>query len=251
MRLVFCRQPANSTAMALRLYLVLTVLPYVLAALAVSVNTTRHETKRSCSAIGDIATVRSVPSWMPRSRPNLPPQSQAVATRLQTTQFNGVTGFYDGGSRWTDAVSHPPRHRVANIEFAVRRFQNTIEDIYNLMSLMNDNTWRDLIYQTQVGQLGVAHQNAWDSYFGGSFDDAGVGSYFDVYGRREFGEGILQWALLLYIRIRDFIGSGDGNFQNFEVRIGFSIRRASRSTTERPPGKHVPSLRLCCGRVVG
>jgi len=50
----------------------------------------------------------------------------------------------------------------------------------------------------------------------------GWGSFFgDVRGHRECNQGILQWALLLYIRIRDFIGSKDGNFQNFEVRTCF------------------------------
>ena len=77
---------------------------------------------------------------------------------------------------WTDAVSRSP-HRTAavNAEFSARRFQNTIEDIYNLMSLKNVNTWKDLIYQTQVGQMGRSHLDLWDLYFGGSYDDAGVG----------------------------------------------------------------------------
>ena len=110
------------------------------------------------------------------------------------------------------------------------------------MSLKTVNTWGGLIYQTQVGQLGLAHQNAWDSYFGGSFDDAGVGSYLDVYDHRKCNEGTPQWVLLLYIRIQDFIGSGDVNFQNFEVRVDFPTWRASHSTAECASDKHVPSL---------
>ena len=86
---------------------------------------------------------------------------------------------------WTDAVSRSPLRPATNIEYAARRFQNTIEDLYNLMSLKNVNTWKDLIYQTQVGQMGRSHLNLWDLYFGGSYDDAGVGSFFDVHGRRE------------------------------------------------------------------
>jgi len=46
--------------------------------------------------------------------------------------------------------------------------------------------------------MGQAHLNLWDFFFDGSYDDAG-------------------WALLLYIRIRDYIGSKDANFQNFET----------------------------------
>jgi len=64
--------------------------------------------------------------------------------------------------------------------------------------LKNVNTWQDLIYHTQIGLLGVIHLDLWELYFNGSYDDAG-------------------WALLLLIRIRDFIGSGDINFQNFEI----------------------------------
>ena len=79
--------------------------------------------------------------------------------------------------------------------------------------------------------MGRSHLDLWDLYFGGSYDDAGVGSFFDVYGRRERNEGGLQWALLLYIRIRDFIGPGDGNFQNFEVRTDFII---GAHHTQRP-----------------
>ena len=110
---------------------------------------------------------------------------QAVATRLQATQFNTILGFYSGNRLWTDAVSPPLYCVAANTEFTARPFQNTIEDIYNLMSLKNVNTWKDLIYQTQIGQTGRAHLNTWDLYFGGSFDDAGVGSHFGVYDRRE------------------------------------------------------------------
>lgn len=49
--------------MALHLFLVLTMLPYVLAAVATPANhdTARRETKRSCSAIEDVAIVRLVP----------------------------------------------------------------------------------------------------------------------------------------------------------------------------------------------
>ena len=53
--------------------------------------------------------------------------------------------------------------------------QNTIEDIYNLMAFSNTNTWKNLIYQTQLGLLGVTHLDLWAIYFGGSYDDAGVG----------------------------------------------------------------------------
>ena len=56
--------------------------------------------------------------------------------------------------------------------------QNTIEDIYNLMFYTNTTTWNGLIYQTRVGQLGVTHLDLWDLYFGGSYDDAGVGHRF-------------------------------------------------------------------------
>ena len=52
----------HPAVMALRLYLVLAVLPYVLSVLAGHAITKRHVTKRSCPAIGDIAIVRSIPS---------------------------------------------------------------------------------------------------------------------------------------------------------------------------------------------
>jgi len=51
------------------------------------------------------------------------------------------------------------------------------------MTLKNVNTWKDLIYKTRTGQAGVVHLGLWNLYFGGSFDDAGVGSRFDVYDR--------------------------------------------------------------------
>lgn len=66
-----------------------------------------------------------------------------------------MLGYYTGNTHWTDA--------------------NSIEDIYNLMSLANVDTWSNLIYESQVGIAGNAHvDSAWDLYFGGSYDDAGV-----------------------------------------------------------------------------
>ncbi|KAF9642923.1 Six-hairpin glycosidase [Thelephora ganbajun] len=144
--------------MALRLSLVLAALSYGLAVLALLVDTTHRETKRACSTIRKTAI--------------------SVATKLQTSHFSSALGYYEGNIEWTDA--------------------NTIEDIYNLMHLSNVSTWRDLIYQTQIGQLGLAHLDLWDFFFNGSFDDAG-------------------WTLLLFIRFRDFIGPKDGNFQYFET----------------------------------
>ncbi|KAF9790435.1 Six-hairpin glycosidase [Thelephora terrestris] len=141
--------------MALRLSLALTVLSYVVAVLS---STANYETKRACSATGNLAL--------------------AVATKLQSSYFNSTLGYYQGNIAWTDA--------------------NTVEDIYNLMSYTNVSTWRNLVYQTQLGQLGVTHLDLWDIFFGGSYDDAG-------------------WALLMFIRIRDFIGPADPNFQNFET----------------------------------
>lgn len=113
----------------------------------------------------------------------VPELSQTVATTLQSTQFNSVLGYYNGNRLWTDAVSDSPHRATANVEFFTRRFKNTVEDIYNLMSLKNVDTWKGLIYQTQVGQMGRSHLDLWDLYFGGSYDDAGVSSFFDVFGR--------------------------------------------------------------------
>lgn len=141
--------------MAPRLYLVLTIFSYVLAVFS---SPAHNETKRECDNTWKIAN--------------------AVATKLQTSYFNPVLGYYEGNRLWTDA--------------------NTIEDIYNLMYFTNVTTWKNLIYQTRIGQLGVTHLNLWDLVFGGSYDDAG-------------------WALLMFIRIRDYIGPGDPNFQNFET----------------------------------
>jgi len=208
--------------MALRLYRVLTTLPYALVAFAVLANAQRHGTitRKSCSDIGDVAVVRSVPPRMLRPYHYcLPPRPQKVATRLQDTQFNSTLGYYNGDRLWTDAVSRSPHHAAANIEFDARHFQNTIEDIYNLMSLTSVDTWKPLIYDTKIGKLGITPQSDWDIPFGGSFDDAGVGSYFDVYHRRECNKEQLQWVLLLFIRIRDFIGPEDEHFGAFEVRI--------------------------------
>jgi len=120
---------------------------------------------------------------------HLPPRSQKVATRLQDTQFNSTLGYYNGVRLWTDAVSRSPHRAAANIEFAARCFQNTIEDIYNLMSLTNVDTWKSLIYDTKIGKLGVAQQSGWDIPFGGSFGDAGVRSYLNVYHPRECNKG--------------------------------------------------------------
>jgi len=167
--------------MALRLHLGLTALLCALAAVSVLANATREEIKRSCSAIGDVAIVRSAPSRMLCSYLYLPPRPQKVATRLQDTQFNSTLGYYNGDRLWTDAVSHSPHHAPANIEFAARLFQNTIEDIYNLMSLTNVDTWKSLIYNTKIGKLAVTGQSNWDTPFDGSFDDAGVSFHCDIF----------------------------------------------------------------------
>ena len=87
-------------------------------------------------------------------------------------------------------MSHSPHRAAANVEPTARRFQNTIEDIYNLMSLTNVDTWRDFIYQTEIGGLARSQSDNWlDGYFDGSFDDAGVGSHFGVYDHRECDKG--------------------------------------------------------------
>ena len=86
-------------------------------------------------------------------------------------------------------MSRSPHRAVANIEFPARHFQNTIEDIYNLMSLTNVDTWKSLIYDTKIGKLGVTQQSDWDIPFDGSFDDAGVRSCLNVYHRRECNKG--------------------------------------------------------------
>lgn len=72
------------------------------------------------------------------------------------------------------------RRATVDTELAVRPSQNTIEDIYNLMFLKNVTTWNNLIYQTQLGQLGLGHLDLWDFFFNGSFDDAGVCRYSNV-----------------------------------------------------------------------
>ena len=85
-------------------------------------------------------------------------------------------------------MSDSPRLQVAtaDIEFAVRRFQNTIEDIYNLMSLMNFDTWKGFIYETGIGKYAQEQSGSWiDRLFNGSFDDAGVGPYSNACDRRE------------------------------------------------------------------
>jgi len=71
----------------------------------------------------------------------------------------------------------------------VARFQNTVEDIYNLMSLKKGTTWKDLIYQTRIGQMGLTHLGLWDFFFNGSFDDAGVSCYLNVNDLRRPNEG--------------------------------------------------------------
>ena len=38
---------------------------------------------------------------------------------------------------------------------------------------------------------------------------------------RGLTKGAYQWALLMFIRIQDYIGPADPNFQNFEVRTKF------------------------------
>jgi len=174
-----------------RLSLLPAVLTYALAVVAVLTNTTHHGTKRACSAIWDTATVRSVPTWISLPYPDLPPRPQSVATKLQVTHFNSYLGYYRGNIIWTDAVSYLLRCATVCVEFNVAHFQNTIEDIYNLMSLKNFTTWRDLIYQTQIGQMGLAHLNLWDFFFNGSFDDAGVGRHLNANDRRGPNDGRL------------------------------------------------------------
>lgn len=101
--------------MALCLSLILTLLTCVLAVAAVTANNTHYETKRACSVIGDTAIVRSVLSWVLGSCPDLPPQSQSVATKLQATYFNSSLGYYSGDRKWTDAVSYFLHGLTANI----------------------------------------------------------------------------------------------------------------------------------------
>jgi len=154
-----------------RLSLLFVALTSVLAVVTEFTNTTPHETKRPCPAIWDTAIVRSAQTQLPPPRTeNLLSRSQSVTTELQATQFNSSLGYYRGNRLWTDAVSFSLHCTTTDVDSVVPHFQNTIEDIYNLMSLRNVNTWRDLIYQTPIG-----HMNLWDFYFNGSFDDAGVG----------------------------------------------------------------------------
>jgi len=132
-----------------RLSLLFVALTSVLAVVTEFTNTTPREAKRSCPAIWDTAIVRSAQTQLPPPRTeNLLSRSQSVTTELQATQFNSSLGYHTGNRLWT-----------ADVDPVARHFQNTIEDIYNLMSLKNVNTWRDLIYQTTIGQMGLGHMN--------------------------------------------------------------------------------------------
>lgn len=71
----------------------------------------------------------------------------------------------------------PPRASNCQETHRALQHQNTVEDIYNLMTFTNVTTWKGLIYQTRFGQLGVAHTDLWDLFFQGSYDDAGVGRF--------------------------------------------------------------------------
>ena len=125
--------------------------------------------------------------------PDLSPRFQSVATELQApTNFNSILGYYRGNIIWTDAVSYFLCCATVWIEFNVTRFQNTVEDIYNLMSLKDVTTWKDLIYQTRIGQMGLTHLGLWDFFFNGSFDDAGVSCYLNVNDLRRPNEGRLM-----------------------------------------------------------
>ena len=46
---------------------------------------------------------------------------------------------------------------------------------------------------------------------------------------RGLTKGAYQWALLMFIRIQDYIGPADPNFQNFEVRTKFCLIRTGVS----------------------
>ena len=58
------------------------------------------------------------------------------------------------------------------------------------MSLMNFDTWKGFVYETVIGKYAQEQTGSWiEGLFDGSFDDAGVGSYVDVYDRRERNKG--------------------------------------------------------------
>ena len=59
------------------------------------------------------------------------------------------------------------------------------------MYLKNIATWKDLIYQSNIGQMGLAHLDLWDFYFDGSYDDAGVGCHLDGHDYRGSEQGRL------------------------------------------------------------
>ena len=110
------------------------------------------------------------------------------------------------------------------------------------MSLTNTDTWKSLIYDTKIGKLGITQQSDWDIPFHGSFDDAGVRPYLDVHHRRESDKLQLQWVLLLFMRIRDFIGPEDEHFSAFEVWIYFTLGAQFHSMAGCSSDKHVSGL---------
>ncbi|KII92374.1 glycoside hydrolase family 76 protein [Plicaturopsis crispa FD-325 SS-3] len=77
--------------------------------------------------------------------------AKSVASELQSTWFNSLTGQYNSGELWTDA--------------------NTLEDIHNLMLATGTDEWSSLADDSYIGSLAEAGAD-WDGVINGSNDDA-------------------------------------------------------------------------------
>ncbi|KAL0956602.1 hypothetical protein HGRIS_002739 [Hohenbuehelia grisea] len=92
----------------------------------------------------------------------------AVARRLQDHYYRTSSGQYDGGSLWTDS--------------------NTLEDLHNLMLAAGSNDFSTVADNSFLGRAALNPNTNWESFLGGSNDDA-------------------QWHILALWKIADYKGA--------------------------------------------
>jgi len=103
-----------------------------------------------------------------------------VAHSLQDHYFNPLTGQYNGGSLWTDAVSIACME-LGRLGLGMEHWincsflKNTLEDLHNLMLATGTDDFSTVADNSYIGRIARSGTN-WASVLGGSNDDALVGT---------------------------------------------------------------------------
>ncbi|KAG8213667.1 glycoside hydrolase family 76 protein [Butyriboletus roseoflavus] len=103
-------------------------------------------------------------------------EATSIASELQSKYWDSLSGSYTNGELWTDA--------------------NTLEDLQNLMLATGNDTYADIADNSYIGKAGLDPLTNWDSFFGGSYDDA-------------------QWVILALWKISDYKASRGESYSQY------------------------------------